>query len=90
MHRWIMYIQQNIPGNLSFDVHRVDSLADAREQFAEYCAAVGSDECSATLYAYSDDAWKSAEEFREIGCPLDCPDRIIERGPRNGIVVNRA
>lgn len=87
MYRWIMYVSQNIPCNVSFDLHRVRSLAEAREKFTQFCDAVMSDNCTGTLYWYTDDAWSEAEDFRDIGCPFDYPDRIIERGPRNGVLV---
>jgi len=90
MYRYIMYVSQNMPGNVSFDLSRVDSLDGARREYAKFCDAVGTDECSATLYAYSDDAWTSAEEFRDVGCPFDYPDYIVERGPRNGVRLSAA
>lgn len=88
MYRWIMYTSQNIPCNQSFDLDRVSSLDEAREAFARFCDDVGYEDCSATLYAYSDEAWMKAEEFRNVGCPFDYPDRIVERGPMNGVIVS--
>lgn len=87
MFRWIMYLQHNFPGNQSFELVRVKSLEEAKDKLREFCRDVLSDECSATLYAYGDDAWQLSEEFRGIGCPHDYPDRIVERGPRGGVVV---
>lgn len=87
--RWIMYIQQNIPGNQSFDLQAATSLRDAVERYREYCKAVMYGDCSATLYVYSADSWTSAKEFEDIGCPFDYPDRIIERGPHGGVVINQ-
>lgn len=87
MHRWIMYVSQNFPGNISFDLEQAMSLPHARAIFQDFCRAVGTDECSATLYAHTAEAWESAEEFRDTGCPFGYPDRIIERGPRGGIRV---
>uniref|UniRef100_A0AAU3I9F0 Uncharacterized protein n=1 Tax=Streptomyces sp. NBC_01393 TaxID=2903851 RepID=A0AAU3I9F0_9ACTN len=89
-HRWIMYVSQNMPGNLSFDLHRVHSIAEARETFAAFCSAVGTDDCSASLYAYAPEDWASAEDFRTVGCPFDYPSMVIERGPRGGIVTANA
>jgi hypothetical protein len=89
-YRWIMYVQQNIPGNVSFDLVRVQSLDAARVAFGDFCRAVYSDECSATLYPYSDEDWAEAESFRDTGCPFDYPSRIIERGPMGGIKVVNA
>lgn len=82
--RWIAYTQQNIPGNVSFQLSRHESLIDATDAVQEFSEAVMSDECSATLYAYSDGRWAEAVEYDGIGCPFDYPDRIIERGPRGG------
>jgi hypothetical protein len=90
MYRWIMYLSQNIPGNMSFGLSRADSLASAREAFETFCEEVYSDDCSATLYAYSDEAWSSAEDFRDVGCPFDYPDKAIERGPRGGVRITNA
>lgn len=84
VYRWIVYVQQNIPGDLSFTLSRVSSLEAAREAIAEFSRDVGYDDCSATLYPYSEDTWREAQEFEDVGCPFDYPDRIIERGPRGG------
>lgn len=88
-YKWIMYIQQNIPGNTSFWLERAASDGQAKRLFGDYSDAVGTDDCSATLYAYDDASWASAEEFRGIGCPFDYPDRIVERGDRGGIKLSR-
>ncbi len=87
-YRWIMYTMQHMPGNVFSDLKRVDSLSEAVAEYDYFCKAVGTDDCSSTLYAYSEEAWESAEEFRNSGCPFDYPDRIIERGPNGGIRVN--
>lgn len=87
-YRWIIYIQQNIPCNISFELDRAPSLTAARAKFIEFCEGVMSDECSATLYPYSVDSWAEAEEFRDVGCPFDHPDRLIERGPLNGVIIS--
>lgn len=85
--RWIMYAQQIMPGNLSFRVTSHESLAWCKESLDRFSRAIHTDDVCATLYTYSDDAWKSAREYEDIGCPFDYPDRIIERGPRGGLVV---
>lgn len=88
-YRWIMYIGQNAFGP-SFDLQRVTGIGAARAAFEEYCRAVYTDECAATLYAYSEEDWASAVEFKDSGCPFDYPDKVIERGPRGGIRVENA
>jgi hypothetical protein len=88
-YRWIAYTQQNIPGNPSFELSRHTSLADAVQHVADYGDAVMYDDCSATLYAYSDERWEQAQRFADAGCPFDYPDRLIERGPRGGWRVER-
>lgn len=88
-YRWIAYTQQTIPGSLSFDLSRHTSLAGAVEHVDQLSHEWLYVDCSATLYAYSAEAWERAEEFRDIGCPFDYPDRLIERGPRGGWRVER-
>lgn len=87
-YRWIVYLAQNIPGNQSFDLSRATSIEDAKEQYRQYCKDVYNDDSHATLYAYDAERWTDAEDFRDTGCPFDYPDRIIERGPLGGVVVN--
>lgn len=84
---WIMYVSQNIPGNQSFDLSRETSMVNAREAYVKFCDAVGTEDCSARLYVYSEESWASAEEYRKIGCPFDYPSVCIDRGPRNGVVI---
>jgi hypothetical protein len=89
-YQWIMYLHQNGFGaGMPGDLHRVRSLEDARSAFETFCREVYSDDCTASLYAYSDETWESAEEFRNVGCPFDYPDRLIERGPRGSVKVSR-
>lgn len=88
MNRWIMYASQNFPGSMSFRVTCHESLEWCKESLEDFGRAVHAD-VSAFLYAYSDEAWKSAREYEEIGCPFDYPDRLIERGPRGGWRVER-
>jgi hypothetical protein len=90
-YQWIMYLHQNgFGGGMPGELQRVRSIDEARDAFETFCREVYSDDCSATLYAYSDDAWSSAEDFRNVGCPFDYPDRVIERGARGGVKVTRA
>lgn len=86
-NRWIMYAQINMPGNISFRVTAHESLEWCKASLDTFSRNVGDDNVSATLYAYSEEAWKSAREYEEIGCPLDYPDRIIERGPRGALKI---
>lgn len=84
-NRWIMYAQINMPCNQSFRVTAHESLEWCKASLDKFSRAVGDDNVSATLYTYTDEAWRSAREFEEVGCPLDCADRIIERGPRGAL-----
>jgi hypothetical protein len=86
--RWIVYAQQIMPGNQSFRVTCHESLEWCKESFRRFSDAIGTDDVSASLYAYSDEAWQAAREFEGIGCPLDYPDRQIDRGPRGALVIS--
>lgn len=89
-YQWIAYFHQNqFGGGMSGDLHRVRSIDEAKSELNRYSRDAYSDDVSATLYAYSDEAWASAEDFRDIGCPFDYPDRVIERGPRGGFKASR-
>jgi len=92
--RWISYTSQIMPGNQSFELEFHASLADAETAYEAFCYGVGTDECYSTLYAVPQDdrgpeMIESAKEFEDVGCPFDYPDRIIERGPRGGVVRSR-
>jgi hypothetical protein len=93
MIRWIGYTSQNIPGNQSFDLGFYMSLTEAKDAYVNFCKAVGTDECTMTLYStVGDDVeWmvERAREFADVGCPFDYPDRIIERGPLGGVRINQ-
>ncbi len=86
MFLWIGYFHQNAYGGPG-ELMRFTSLHTAIAVYREICEALGSTDCSMSLYAYSDDAWELAGEFDGIGCPFDHPDRLIERGPHNGVVL---
>ena len=88
-YQWIMYAQQNMAGGQSFDLSRVTSIGAAKSALETFAREVCSDDVSATLYAYSDEAWTEAEDFRDVGCPFDYPDRLLELGPRGGVKVSR-
>lgn len=85
--RWIMYMRDGMGMGGAFELTRVTSLHAARSEFESFAdGPCGYKEgTSATLYAYSAEAWESAKEFEYVGCPFDCPDKISERGPRGGI-----
>lgn len=89
-YRWIMYSHQNIPGNVLSDLGRVTSLSEAKDAFKDYCNAVFTNDCSATLYPYNDEDWDEAVEFKDYGCPFDYPTYFIVRGPLDGIIFERA
>lgn len=87
-YEWIMYQQMNgLPGSES--VSRVHSIDEAKRALETFSRETYHDNVSATLYAYSDEAWAEAQDFRNVGCPFDYPDRLIERGPRGGMKVSR-
>lgn len=87
---WIMYVSQDIPGNLNFDLERVTSTTHAIRVYRDFCRAVGAEECSASLYPYSAEAWAEAKEFSDAGCPFDYPSYLMERGSRGGVKVTSA
>lgn len=89
-YRYITYVSQDMPGNRSFDLERVTSLEAAKDTYRAFCEAVGADECTASLYGYSEEDWASAEDFRNTGIPFDYPWKLIERGPRGGVRVVEA
>lgn len=86
-NRWIMYASIVMPGNQSSKLTCHESLEWCKKSLESFSEQCGMDTVYATLYAYSDDAWLSAREYEDIGIPFDCPDRIIERGPKGGLVV---
>ena len=89
-YQWIMYAHQNAyGGGMPGDLSRVTSINAAKDALETFAREVYSDNVSATLYAYSDEAWAEAEDFRDVGCPFDYPDRLLELGPRGGVKVSR-
>ena len=89
-YEWIMYPQQNDLPGITGSVSRVRSIDEAKRQLEDFSRDTHHDDVSATLYAYSDEAWAEALEFYNVGCPFDYPDRLIERGARGGLKVSRA
>lgn len=89
-YRWIMYLHTPMPGDTSVTLRRVTSLTNALLELANFELASGfQGQCTATLYPYSEEDWKEAEEFATKGCPFDYPSKVIERGPNGGMwIVN--
>lgn len=92
MSAWISYTSQNIPGNQSFELGFHSSLREAETAFREYRDAVGTSECAMTLYSTIGDTEgemvKAAQEFKDVGCPFDYPDKLIESGPLGGVKIS--
>lgn len=95
-YRWIMYLHNPIGG---FDVQRVASLEESKAALIDYGKATGFYQNltvygdygpTGTLYPYSEENWKSAEEFRESGCPFGYPSKMVKSGPRGGVRVTNA
>lgn len=89
---WITYASQNIPGSQSFDMEYFKTLEGAVQGYRNFCNEIMSDECTMTLYWCPNgpegyEMREQAEQFRDVGCPFDYPDRIIERGPKGGVLV---
>jgi hypothetical protein len=86
-NRWIMYAHQDNYGGQSFRVTAHESLQWCKASLEEFSRALMEENVSATLYAYSDEAWRSAREYEDIGCPFDYPDYVIKRGPRGAFTI---
>lgn len=87
-HRWIIYLHHPMG---SFDVRREYSLSDCKRALRLYARDTFTyEQASASLYAYSEEAWSEAKEYEDVGCPFDCPDKLIEFGPKGGIRVTNA
>lgn len=93
-YRWIMYITN--PGGLGGDLLRVTSQEAAKAALIEHgrnsgfyqnLTVYGTYGPTAALYPYTEDDWKEAEEYREIGNPFDYPSYLVESGPRGGVKV---
>jgi hypothetical protein len=87
-YNWIMYLHTPMPGDRSVTLRRVTSLTNALLEVANFELATGfRGQCGATLYPYSEENWRLAEEYATIGTPFDYPVKLIERGPRGGMVI---
>ena len=89
--KYISYTSQNIAGNQSFELGFHASLQGALEFYLEFCENVGTDDCCMSLYELPknyelrQDMIHDAKEFADVGCPFDCPSKVVERGPRGGV-----
>lgn len=90
VEKYITYTSINMAGNRSFQLDSVKSLEEARDIFRDFCDGVMNDDCHMTVYTYSVEGWASALEFKEVGCPFDYPEYIIERGPMGGVITQKA
>lgn len=70
-----------------FDVMGFSSIRAAREFMAD-----DSQWANMSLYAcvFDVDMWRDALDMRDVGNPFDYPDYVLSRGPRGGIIVERA
>lgn len=87
-YRWIMYLHTPMPGNVSVNLRRVTSLTNALLEVINFERDTDFyGQCGAVLYPYSEEDWENAEEFATTGIPFDYPVKVIERGPRGGMVI---
>lgn len=93
MYRWIMYLHDPLGG---FDVIRVRSHKEAKIQLVAYGKNTGFGQglqttgeygCTGSLYPYSEENWKDAQEFKTSGCPFDYPAYLVKNGPRGGVRI---
>ena len=85
--RWIVYLHSPFPG--SFDVVHASSIKHAREYLKAYAKDTGFTNPTASLYAYTEEMWEEAMDFKDTGCPFDYPAYVMEFGPKGGIQVER-
>jgi len=95
-YRWIAYFHNPLGG---FDVERYESIEAAKAGLVSYCQDTGFYHdlqtsgqygCSGALHPYSKEDWAEAKEYEEIGCPFDCPSKVMSRGPMGGVKVENA
>lgn len=89
-YRWIMYMGQDRSAGVSFDLSRHSSLEAVRQAFRDYCKAVYTDDCHASLHSYSDERWVEAKEMEDIGSPFDYPSKVMYRGINGGVLIENA
>lgn len=80
-NRWIMYAFDSFGG---FRVTAHESLDWCKESLAKFSLNTGDYRVSASLYPYTDEDWKVAREYQNVGCPFDYPTKVIERGRLSG------
>lgn len=83
-YKYIAYVQRDMPGDRSFDLHRFRKDSEVLEYLRELEDATG-DQWYASLYPYSTEGWRYAKDFETTGCPFDYPWKVSERGPRGGL-----
>jgi len=89
-YKWIVYLYDGVPGAIGGDLHRVYSLAGARDMFEGYSQySWVTSEASASLYPYSDEAWEDAVDYNP-GCPFDYPSKIMTLTENGGVKVENA
>lgn len=88
-YKYIAYVQRDMPGDRSFELHRFRKDSEVLEYLRELERETG-DQWSASLYPYSTEDWWEAGDFRDIGCPFDYPWKVSERGPRGGLKLVNA
>jgi hypothetical protein len=87
-YRWIVYLREPMGG---FEVAPAESIEHAKIQLKGYSMNTFTyEQASATLYPYSEEDWAEAKEYEEIGCPFDCPSKVMSFGPRGGIKMENA
>lgn len=87
-YRWIVYLNHPMGG---FELKLAKSIRWAKLKLEEYAKdTLTYEQASASLYAYSEEAWSEAMDYENIGCPFDHPAKVMEFGPKGGIRVINA
>lgn len=90
-NRWIMYSHQGFPGDMFPRVTCHESLEWCKASLWRFSRETGAyEQASATLYPFTAEDWQQARNFEDVGCPFDYPSKVIEFGPRGGLVVQNA
>lgn len=75
--RFILYVSNVIPGNVSFELITATGKLDAVQRVRQFADDTGMDAC-ATVYGFDSESWAEAQEYREIGCPFDYPMGTVD------------